>query len=573
MTMTWRFRTAPLSLALALWFVSVWALGGSLTSAVPQHRRAADFDWEIVPHKDPPTVNFTNASLNSELIFAYDIPTLNENKTYSAVLYQNDCTTLGADDSSLLLQANASVNGDLVVRVIVNQTTVSKSAYWSEINQTTVLLSFCIRVDLYLHNESINFHETNVSIAIDMTAGSDLTAWKPISAEEHSYSDSRADYPLTTYYCDDKNQVVFVDELYLTDGGTLQFCVEIDPSLKETMYVREVQRTSLDQQMSTGSKANHADIVSDSNPDPFTSVKCSSGICNIVHQLSSQWFAEGSDVVTTGVALISFGSPSVFTDEAGDTPALRRHLSLAPHLVPLYGYDGPNLTVVNRTTNHVPNTTTVSGTFTFRTSVAPNIATSGPSAFQEGVKIAAYVAAGLAGAAIAALVAAKAFAASAVAASGGSGTANDVLCGGEGTDSQEEEEEGDEKKYKEGAVEQLKDEEEAGLNDAEDEENLQDEENAQDEEEGQDEMNSEEDRDFHAEDDVEDEGDVQVDEDVENQENVRADEGVEDQENDEDEGVEDQENDEDEENVDTKADGSSAGSVREEEAVTGDELV
>jgi hypothetical protein len=516
MTMASRFRMAPRTLALALLWVSGRALGASSASTERQHRRAADFDWDIAPQKDSPTVAFNNASLDNEVIFAYDIPTLHENKTYSAVVYQNDCTTLVANDTSLWVQANnASVNGVLVVSLNVNQSTVRESPYWSEINQTVALLSFCFRVDLYLYNQSINFHETNVSIAIDMTSGFDLSTWSPVNANEQSYTDSIADYPVIAYYCNDKNEVILAEDIILMDGGTLQFCVEIDPTLDGALYVRGLQRVSLDQKRSAGAGSNHADIVSDSAPDPTTTVRCASGICNVFHLLSSQWFTEGdlNDVVTTGVALLSFGSPSVFTDDTGPTFTSRRHLSLDPDLVPLYGYDGPNLTVVNRTSDESPNGTAggIKGTFSFRTPVAPPAAVSyGPTAFQQGVKIAAYVAAGVAGAAIAALVAAKALASSALATSGLSGAAdgvspNDAECDDEeGTEAHED---GDDEEYR--------------IDEGEgDEEGEQDEEN----------VNA--DRDVNGDEDaaddenVEDDDNVQVDEDLQGIEDVDSDLGV-----------------------------------------------
>lgn len=293
----------------------VWATC-AVAPGISLNRREADFDWAIKPHPGYPIISFDSVASGQEVIFQYDTPLLHENKTYHAVVYENDCLSVG--DASLSVTSNASVDRVLSVELNVDEGTVSASPYWFSYNGTTAVLSFCLRIDYYLYDESVNFHETNVTITIDLRAGFNLTKVNQSTVEALQYhgSGSMADYPVLAYHCDDQNARTSEDRL-LTQGDMLQLCVKADSALAKNVFVTDILSLDLDQPSPNGT--HHGDVVENFLTDDLTTKRCKDGICNIRSQLTTQWFTDvdPEEIVASGVAVLAFGN-------AGSTRVLLR---------------------------------------------------------------------------------------------------------------------------------------------------------------------------------------------------------------------------------------------------------
>jgi hypothetical protein len=101
------------------------------------------FDWEIQPRLGYPTIAFNNSTETQEIVFLYDAPLLNDNKSYRVTVFEDDCKTIGSDAITHL--DDASVDHELAVLVDVDQETISISTYYTSINMTNAEISFCLR--------------------------------------------------------------------------------------------------------------------------------------------------------------------------------------------------------------------------------------------------------------------------------------------------------------------------------------------------------------------------------------------------------------------------------------------
>jgi hypothetical protein len=142
---------------------------------------AADFDWDIKPRVGFPTVAFNSLTTNEEIVFMYDTPLLYENKTYRVTVLDDDCKTIGSN--AIADFEDASVDRELTVLVGVDQGTISNSTYYKSINMTNAAIGLCLRVEYLLSGTSVNFHETNLTIDIDLTADFKLSSIKQSEIE------------------------------------------------------------------------------------------------------------------------------------------------------------------------------------------------------------------------------------------------------------------------------------------------------------------------------------------------------------------------------------------------------
>ena len=283
-------------------------------------RQLADFDWDIVRKAGYPIFSFTN-STQDEVEFKYSVSGT-ENEAYGvtkfldAVLFEADCSTT-ASIPAIVLSENLDQADEYAVDLNILQATIASSDYYQEINATTAAINFCVRVD-YLYqadNEtatvSINFHETNVSVTVDLTAGFDLTeiAVDRLEVEQEDFT-ADLDYPVTAYFCNAQSEQVATP--ILTQGDALQFCVAMDDSVSADVYVSDILTVDLDQYYNATTIIAHADPVTTSIADGISSVACSVGICNVKTQLTSKWFEKDQPLAIdmTGTALIAFGTPS-----------------------------------------------------------------------------------------------------------------------------------------------------------------------------------------------------------------------------------------------------------------------
>jgi hypothetical protein len=142
---------------------------------------AADFDWDIKPRQGFPTVAFNGLTTTEEIVFQYDAPLLYEDKTYRVTVLDDDCITLGSDAITHL--EDASIDRELTVLVDVHEGKISDSPYYRRLNMTNAMIGLCLRVEYLLSGTSVNFHETNLTIDIDLTADFKLSGIKQSEIE------------------------------------------------------------------------------------------------------------------------------------------------------------------------------------------------------------------------------------------------------------------------------------------------------------------------------------------------------------------------------------------------------
>jgi hypothetical protein len=142
---------------------------------------AADLDWDIKPRQGYPTLSFNGLIHTEDIIFQYDAPLLYEDKTYHVTVFDDDCKTIGSDAITHL--EDASVDRELTVFVNVDQGTISDSTYYRHVNMTNAAIGLCLRVEYLLSEVSVNFHETNLTIDIDLTAAFKVSGIKQSEIE------------------------------------------------------------------------------------------------------------------------------------------------------------------------------------------------------------------------------------------------------------------------------------------------------------------------------------------------------------------------------------------------------
>jgi hypothetical protein len=270
----------------------------------------ADFEWDIQPRDGFPTVAFNNFTTTQEIVFMYDAPLLYESKTFGVTVFDADCQTIGSN--AITHSEDASVDRELVVLVDVDQGTISNSTYYKSVNLTNAVIGLCLRVDYFLSGDSINFHETNLTINIDLTAGFNITSLEEVRIRAlQDTVNTNIDYPVVAYHCNGSNDKL-ASRPNLTQGDALQLCVELDPTIvNENVFVTDILTVGLDQEK-MDSNVTHKNIIDKAIPDFLTSKLCQDGICNVKTQLESIWFSDPipGDISTTGIAILAFGSIS-----------------------------------------------------------------------------------------------------------------------------------------------------------------------------------------------------------------------------------------------------------------------
>jgi hypothetical protein len=126
-------------------------------------------------------VAFNGLTTTENIVFQYDAPLLYEDKTYRVTVLDDDCKTLGSDAITHL--EDASIDRELTVLVDVHEGTISDSPYYRRLNMTNAMIGLCLRVEYLLSGTSVNFHETNLTIDIDLTADFKLSGIKQSEIE------------------------------------------------------------------------------------------------------------------------------------------------------------------------------------------------------------------------------------------------------------------------------------------------------------------------------------------------------------------------------------------------------
>jgi hypothetical protein len=291
-------------------------------------RQLADFDWDIEPEDGFPIINFNDTNTESEVVFKFNYTgTLSGTKLLEVKLYQSDCET----DADLSLAFVNTTSGDeLDIDVDIIQETISNSGHYQDINATTAMIGFCLRVDyIYVdvggNPESINFYETNVTITVDLTANFTLSG---ISADRTSAdseaADLKLDYPVEAYICLDDNSEVETPAA-LAQGSFLQVCVRIDGTVStENIIVEDILTFVVSQ---PDGSASASETITNAVADPLTDKLClENGICNVKTQLLSKFFVDTNpgNLQVDGVAILAFGKASLMPSSAPSAFGERR---------------------------------------------------------------------------------------------------------------------------------------------------------------------------------------------------------------------------------------------------------
>ena len=284
-------------------------------------RELADFDWDLDLEPDFPQISFEGADDSREVRFLYNYTgtTVPNTKFISHQLFQGDCKTPASPGAiAVTFEEDITANQEYQVDIDVLQESVTGTPEYTDIDVTAAMINFCVRVD-YIYNdgttdESINFHETNVTINIDLTANFTLTAISVdrIDADQVD-EDVALDCEVQAYFCDQDN--VNVGQPLFVQGEIMTVCVEIADSDRALYHLNDVMEMDLAQTKRDGITVDQSDIVTDQRATGLSDKFCKNGICNIRHQLASKFFDERdpNNLDIAGIAICAFGPLSTFT--------------------------------------------------------------------------------------------------------------------------------------------------------------------------------------------------------------------------------------------------------------------
>lgn len=279
-------------------------------------RSLAESDWDIARVAGFPVFAFNTTTSNSEVVFKYSVtgtnsPDFGSEKFLETSLFLPDCQTR-PQRQSIVPHHSIVVNGEYTVELDIVQESVVLSEFYREEANSTARIMFCVRVD-YFHFDGtnvngVNFHETNVSIGIDLIAGFRLRDIDfDRAASEFSSATASLDYPIRANFCNGENKDQPQPALF--QGMTLQVCVSMDETVAiGKAYVIDILEMDL-HQPSTGV---HDNPITKAYSNKLTQKTCNGGICNVKTQLTSRWFekADPESIDLTGMALLALGSAS-----------------------------------------------------------------------------------------------------------------------------------------------------------------------------------------------------------------------------------------------------------------------
>ena len=317
-------RNGPKSLAVDLGANSF--VGSSSESHARRQlamRGLADFDWDIMPEPDYPSISFEDANIDKEVRFLYNYTgdTTDPSKEIRYTLLRGDCeeaASTGAIAVSFSKDFPALKEYQLDINIL--QDTVTGTPEYTDIDATSAMINFCVRVDyVYIdalgNEEGVNFHETNVTINIDLTANFTLTAINVERIDADQIDEEAAlNRDVQAYFCDDEYNKL-TDPRFV-QGDIMPVCVEIAPTDRFLYHLSDVMEMDLEQQKQLDpTKKDRSDIVLNQYAVGLSDKFCRNGICRMRHQLASKFFDERnpSNLDIEGVAICAFGPLSQYT--------------------------------------------------------------------------------------------------------------------------------------------------------------------------------------------------------------------------------------------------------------------
>ena len=280
------------------------------------------FSWDIdLNTPDFPTLNFDAANIDKEITFQYLYSgTYVDNvKYFDITMLAQGC--LGAATTlpnALAIKPEVIDSGasTLTFDIDVLQSIIDGSSYYTDNGDNTAAINFCVRVDYRTAAESVNFHETEVTLTVDLTAGFQLTG---ITAErsaamETGPLDADVTYDVIAYYCDATNAPLAEDPVY-SQGDVMQVCVRVaDDLIGQDIYVEDILEFDISQlENGSGPAATPTNAIDNGTPDALTFYDCGAdGRCNVMHQLTSKFFDDTTpgSLQVDGVAVLAFGTPA-----------------------------------------------------------------------------------------------------------------------------------------------------------------------------------------------------------------------------------------------------------------------
>jgi hypothetical protein len=186
-------------------------------------------------------------------------------------------------------------------------------------------------LDYEYEGESLNFHETQVTISVDLSAGFNLTDILVVrtGADEAAASLSCG---VDAYYCYPNGTEILPAPSY-TQGSALEVCIIVDPEDTHCCLV-DILTMDVDQdQDADGDWDAHTDPITNRTTDPLSTKSCTEadgGLCYVKTQLPSKFFSvrNPANLTLTGVAILELCS----NDATSPAPSLSISPSFAPSL-------------------------------------------------------------------------------------------------------------------------------------------------------------------------------------------------------------------------------------------------
>lgn len=318
--------------------------GGDYGDSGIQFRGLADFEWSVLPVEGYPIIAFNQeaSSGGGEVELKYNYTGnlgVAAGGSYAKYLsfeaLTSDCdrnkpvdpsvmTLEDADGGSAgrIMSSSGGQNNEVDLFVDINQETISSSRYYTEAQDgLSAEIAFCVRGsyvydddnDASTPDQGVNFHETVLTISVDLTANFTLSA---ISVDRTGADDASADLlcRLRAYFCEGDDNVE-IDPPVLTQGDDLQFCVEVDTEDRTNFFIRDIMETDVEQDNNVNGVFREAgdefdDIVVGYEPDFLTTKNCVAGVCQVRTQLKSKYFADlfPNPLSIAGSALCALGS-------------------------------------------------------------------------------------------------------------------------------------------------------------------------------------------------------------------------------------------------------------------------
>jgi len=242
------------------------------------------------------------------------------------VVYEVDCLTEVPSNivaASQSLSPTSPSHGMLTVDLDIKQDSIKSSPIWTENSSETGQIDVCVRLDLLLGDAaetSVHFHETQLSITIDMTAGFqaiglDLDREAAVTVTETA----ALDYEIFACQCD--ASLICSSEL-LTQGSDVYICVETNATDVDMIGVESLNFIQ-------GNFASSP--IVDGAENQLTAVTCEGSQCRIRSQMPSAFFEfeNPEDVLADGVVVLSFGGRRQLRHRVKVTPQQPRTLKEA----------------------------------------------------------------------------------------------------------------------------------------------------------------------------------------------------------------------------------------------------